>query len=214
MNTQPVSPPDIPTLLAQGMGEGLHWFPEKVSSTRLAETMVGMANAEGGIILLGVAPRAGRVQGVENIAALLDRIFQAALLTDPPLVLPMPEVYTTGRAQVAQLTVPPGLPHVYSLNGRYLGRDGCHTSPLPARKLRQLLLERGIVHFESQLPPNTSFDDLDPGQVENYLRTLNLPSEESPEDVLLRRGCLKPFDGGGVRPTYAALLLFGRHPQR
>lgn len=35
----------------------------------------------------------------------------------------------------------------------------------------------------------------------------------SPEEVLLKRGCLKE-EGGELRPTYAGLLLFGLDPQR
>ena len=46
------------------------------------------------------------------------------------------------------ITIPAGLPNVYSLDGRYLGREGAQTNPLPARRLRQLLLERGAVQFE------------------------------------------------------------------
>jgi len=44
---------------------------------------------------------------------------------------------------------------------------------------------------------------------------LNLPGGDSPTEVLLRRGCLSLTPSGvGYAPTYAALLLFGKHPQR
>ena len=72
------------------MGPGLHWFPADVPAARLALVMVGMANGDGGVVLIGVSPRSGRVQGVPDLAATLDVVFQAALLVDPSLVLPMP----------------------------------------------------------------------------------------------------------------------------
>ncbi|GAB4578939.1 MAG: ATP-binding protein [Anaerolineales bacterium] len=229
----PLSPPDsptIPALLEQGMGPDLHWFPESVSPTTLAEVMVGMANTArhagyvGGTILLGIAPRSARVQGVQDVEEGIDRVFQAAMLTDPPMVLPMPEVHSIEGMQVIRVLIPTGLPHVYSLDGRYLGRDRRYTNPLPARKLRQLLLERGIVHFESRVPQGATLDDLDFDQVSAYLEQLTLPGKENPLEILLRRGCLIPLANGdngsggtshaGYAPTYAAMILFGKQPQR
>ena len=149
------------------------------------------------------------------MSEVLDRVFQAALLTDPTLVLPMPETLVVEERPVIQVVIPPGLPHVYSLDGRYLVRDGRYTNPLSARQLRQLLLERGIVHFESRVPPEATLDDLDFEQVAAYAETLNLAEMNNPTEVLLRRGCLAPSPAGnGLAPTYAALILFGKHPQR
>lgn len=205
------------------MGPGLHWFPEETPVTRLAAVLVGMANTSGGMVLLGVSPRSGQLVGVKDIPEAIDRVFQAALLVEPPLVLPLPQVREVEGVSLLQITVPPGLPHVFSLDGRYLGRDGTQTNPLPARRLRQLLLERGVVQFESRCPPGAGLKDLDEEQVEAYIQALNrrlgLPmaewaaGEEAHTELLLQRGCLKREDGV-LRPTYAALLLFGRRPQQ
>ena len=43
---------------------------------------------------------------------------------------------------------------------------------MPARRLRQLLLERGVVQFESQIPPLASLADLDPNKINAYLQVL------------------------------------------
>jgi ATP-dependent DNA helicase RecG len=206
----PASPEELRRVLSQGIGLHLHWFPAQVQADRLAAVLVGMANSQGGAVLLGIGSRLGAVQGIPDPTQATDLVFQAALLSDPPLVLPMPRVVAADQRQVLWIIVPAGLPHVYNLQGRYLWREGAQTNPLPARRLRQLLLERGVVQFEAESPPEAVYDDLDPDKVEAYLRALNLPGRDSPQDVLLRRGCLAP----GMRPTYAALLLFGRHPQR
>lgn len=207
---------DLHTLLAGGLRPELHWFPEDVQVTRLAAVLVGMANTTGGTVLLGITPRSGQIQGVRDPEEMLDRVFQAALLADPPLVLPVPRICPAGPTQVVWITIPGGLPNVYSLEGRYLGREGTQTNPLPARRLRQLLLERGAVQFESQIVPNATLNDLDPQQVRAYIEALRLPAGEisvSDNEILLRRGCLKRV-GSDLCPTYAALLLFGRQPQQ
>ena len=199
--------------LTAGQGAELHWFPEDVPLTRLAATLVGMANTRGGIVVLGVAPRRAQVLGVSHPEETTDRIFQAALLSDPPLVLPLPRLWPAGEMKVMAISVPAGLPHVYALEGRYLGREGSLTNPLPARRLRQLLLERGVVQFEALTPSDASLDDLDPAEIEAYLQRLSPGSAASMEEALLRRGCLKSVNGS-YQPTYAAILLFGRYPQQ
>jgi ATP-dependent DNA helicase RecG len=206
------------------MGSTLHWFPADVPVSRLAATLVGMANTRGGTLLIGVAPRSAQIQGLQDSAEVVDRLFQAALLADPPLVLPLPLLTTAGHALLLWITIPAGLPCVYNLEGRYLGREGSQTNPLPARRLRQLLMERGVLNFEAQLPLHATLDDLDPAKVAAYLRLLDLPGKETPEQLLLRRGCLRLREDGArpaqsidpsrLYPTYAALLLFGKHPQQ
>lgn len=203
---------NILALIAEGMGADLHWYPEEVRTEELAETLAAMANGSGGKVLLGVSPRGRRVQGVSDPESAADKIFQAALLADPVLVLPVPVVRQAAGAVVVVADVPPGLPHVYSLQGRYLVREGRHNTPFPARGLRELLVARGVLQFESRHVPGMRLDDLDQDQVAAYLKLLNRTREDW-QEVLLHRGCLLR-EGPDYQPTYAALLLFGKNPQR
>ncbi len=66
MQTHNIGHSQLPGLLAQGMGQELHWFPEDVPVSRLAATLVGMANAYGGTILVGVAQRTFQSVSVEE----------------------------------------------------------------------------------------------------------------------------------------------------
>jgi ATP-dependent DNA helicase RecG len=176
-----------------------------------------MANASGGTVLIGVAPRSVQIIGVEDPQEVIDRVFQAALLSDPPLVLPVPVLVSAQDVTLVSVTVPAGLPHLYNLDGRYLIREGTQTNPIPPRRLRQLLVERGVIQTESLLPPLAFMDDFDPEKVSAYVQALGYPPGEDALQVLLRRGCLrreaKGSDLATLRPTYAGLLLFGRHPQ-
>ena len=214
---------ELKLLLAQGMGQELHWCPEDVPLSRLASALVGMANSAGGTLILGIAPRSSEVIGLRDPDAAMDRVFQAILLADPALVLPIPQrvkvashVGEAGR-EVLWITVPRGLPHVYCLDGRYLGREGSQTNPLSARRLRALLVERGAVQFEARAPQDATLDDLDPQQVQAYLDKVIqaglLPGSLTADELLFRRGCLKRVDGM-YQPTYAGLMLFGRYPQQ
>lgn len=214
--------PDVLGLISNGMSATLHWFPEDVSLTLLATTLVGMANSVGGTVIIGVSPRAGELIGVNNTQAAFERIFQTALLSDPILVLPMAqkvEIQRIGKAKPVSLiliTVPAGLPHVYSLDGRYIGRDGHHNSPLPPRLLYKLLTERDAIQFESRLVAEAGLEDLDSDAILSYAHTVGNITPVNLEkalDFLVKRGCLKRVDDS-LKLTYASLLLFGSHPQQ
>ncbi len=207
------TPAEIRSILDRGRSSAVDWFPEGVGASQIALTLAGMANAGGGTVLLGVAPRSSRLQGLADPEAASDKLLQAALLTDPPLILPLPAKVNVGDRTVLAVHVPPGLPHVYALDGRYLVRENTTNGPLPARRLRKLLLERGEVSFESSDPQGASYADLDERKVEDYLRLLPGLTGETPQEVLSGRGCLKAL-GRDLRPTVAGLLLFGKKPQR
>ncbi len=193
-------------------GPRRHTFPESVSVTALAETLSALANAEGGEVLIGFSPGGREITGLRDPQAAADRVFQAVLRIQPPLVLPMPRTVQRGGLPVLRVLVPAGLPHVYSLDGRYLTRQGSRNVPLDAVRLRRLLVERGQVQFESLIPPDAALEDLDEAQVEAYRALLGV--EEPLHEVLLQRGCAGRDAQGVLRPTYAGLLLFGRQPQR
>ncbi len=190
---------EILSLIASGMGSTLHWFPEDVPLSSLASTLVGMANNEGGTVILGVSPRAGELVGVIDLESARERIFQAAIQADPTLVLPIPRQVKVIKAgalnpiDLVVVSVPAGLPHVYSLDGRYLVREGTQTNPLSARQLYKLLHQRGIVQFESRLVPNADVTDLASDQVMSYAQAAgNTPAQDLDKayEFLVRRGCL------------------------
>jgi len=208
-----ISETDITRWISQGMSQELHWFPGDVQPSRLAPVLVGMANTYGGTVLLGLAPRSPEVSGVQDPVEAADRVFQSALLADPPLILPVPSSVSVNGRTVLLISIPPGLPHVYSVDGRFWGREGVQTNPLSARSLRALLIERGAVQFESRAVPGASLDDLDLNQIAAYLSALNSPPGSDWQTVLLRRGCLQQNEDKLI-PNYAALLLFGRFPQQ
>src|SRR4030042_3142903 len=127
---------EILTLLSTGMGPLLHWFPEDVSLSTLGMSLVGMANSEGGTVILGVSPRAGELVGIKTPEAAYERVFQAVLLVDPILILPIPRLVSAqkpdmpGPVDLIQIIVPAGLAPGSGLGGPYLGREGTPTKTL------------------------------------------------------------------------------------
>ena len=202
---------ELQTQLDAGMNERLHWFPEAPSLEALAETMAAMANGNGGQIFLGIAPRSGQRVGLADPETAVDLAHQAALQLDPSLPMPSPTL-TAGSAPVVIIQIPADLPQVYNLGGRYPIRSGRQNHALADRALRELLVTRGSIHFESQVPPQATFSDLDPDLIDEYL-TMMPATGTGTEEGLVQRGCASPSPDGYL-PTFAGLLLFGRNPQR
>jgi len=204
---------DLPSLDDLQQSEAVAFAPSKATLGTLAETMVAFANASGGTLLIGLDPRSGKPTGLPDTEATADRALKAALSTDPPLIIPLPEIAEPEEHSVLVITVPPGLPHVYSYRGKYLVRDGIRNRPLDPRQLRRLMMERGATSFEALIPDGARLEDLDWAKAEEYLSSLSRISSDDPEDALLKRGCLIQKHKR-LLPTYAGLLLFGQEPQR
>lgn len=228
-------------LLAQPEGQQLAFVRRAFRTDDLAETLAALANAQGGVVVIGVGGRAkGRaaersVEGLADVEAARLAALDAALACTPPLVLPLPETAAHAGAALLLLSVPPGLPHVYSVHGKYLRRHGPANQAIPPDALRKLLLERGETSWERMSPPGATLDDLDPARLLAYARRIGSAAEADPLEFLFRRGCLVRKDEGGrmkvegsgeasvssfiphpssFAPTNAGLLLFGRDVER
>jgi ATP-dependent DNA helicase RecG len=204
---------DVWQLIKGGRGIQTDWFGEQVASENLAETLTAMANSQGGTVLLGVSGPVGNVTGVRNVSNSVDLMLQAALSADPPLIIPLPQVMRINGKAIVIAQIPTGMPHVYCLDGRYLFRQGIENSPLKARELRRLIIERGEASFETEIARGATLDDMDWDKAKAYAANLSGMGETNAEKVLLKRGCLTEKDGK-LHPTNAGILLFGKDPQR
>ncbi len=204
---------EILALLQQGQGQEIDFRTERASARTLAGSLVALANANGGAVLVGVDPRTAKPRGLKDAEAARDKALEAAFLTEPPLIIPLPEVMTVDDKDVLVITIPPGLPHVYSLRGKYLIRVGPQNEPLAPKRLRRLIIERGEISFESLIPPGATLDDIDWDKAERYLASLEGLSAAATKEALYNRGCLVREEEG-YRPTNAGILLFGIQPER
>jgi ATP-dependent DNA helicase RecG len=181
------------------------------SVLKLAETLVALANGRGGTLLVGIDPRTSKAEDPADPDLTIDRLLQAALSVEPPLVIPLPRLVGFGDSHVVEVVVPPGLPHAYACQGRFFVRDGDRNRPMGSRHLHGLLMERGAASVEDSVPEDARLDHIDWDKAGRYAASLGMTGDASGQ--LLRCGCLREVDGA-LRPTLAGLLLFGGDPQR
>jgi ATP-dependent DNA helicase RecG len=203
---------DVWQLIKGGRSVHADWLSEQASAQTMATTMAAMANSLGGTLLIGVVGQSASMVGVRDTEGVIDRVLQAALSTDPPLIIPLPRVLHMSGKAVVSVHIPQGMPHVYSVEGRYLHRQDVENIALPTRDLRRLIIERGEGSFETEIARGASLDDLDWDKAKAYASSLTGIGEMSAEAVLVKRGCLAHQDAA-LRPTNAGILLFGKDPQ-
>jgi len=212
-----MTPEQVSSIYKQGQSETVAFDVESVSLNRLAETLAAFANANGGVMLLGVDPQGGGVRGVRSIDSAIDKALAAGLRCEPPLVLPRPESAPLEDKEILLIEVPAGLPHAYGLRGKFLTRSGKKNTALGPRQLRQLLRERGEASFEALPAPGAMLDEFDGALVQKYTATfLGEPAPAKKDailDLLHRRNCILK-EGSVWRPTISGYLLFGHEPQR
>ncbi|MBI3959602.1 MAG: putative DNA binding domain-containing protein, partial [Chloroflexi bacterium] len=201
-------------LLVGSENDRLLFLSAKASPAAIAEGLAALANAHGGMAVVGVT-KGGKPQAGNDSGEMQERAIQAGLLTDPPLILPTPQSVEVDGNPLVVVHVPPGLPHIYSLQGRYLTRTAGQNRTLTTPELRRLLFDRADAGFETGVVEGATLDDLDRGQIRRYLETIQVGPQEDVGQLLVGRGCVvKTGDGADYAPTAAGILLFGRNPQR
>ena len=189
----------------------------------MAERICGMANAQGGMIIIGVEDAKHTIVGVpdDRVAMTIDTILRAARQNvKPALVLdpPEPELYEVGGKRLVVASVPLSRGPVYQSGGVFWVRRGTHTVPLDASELVELLGDKGLLDWEHQPAQGATMEDLDMGKVEAYLKERSTRERqpgrfEHVEQILVGMGCAVMRDSGEVVPTNAGLLFFGYDPQ-
>jgi ATP-dependent DNA helicase RecG len=188
----------------------------------LAERMCGMANAQGGLIIIGVEDSSLEVVGVPDarMALTRDMVLRAARQIDPPLPLDPaePEVYVLDGKRVVVATIPPSRGPVYQASGVFWIRRGTHTVPLSASEMLELANDRGLQDWELQPVRDATMKDIDPERVDAYVRQRSARSRglrrfDNLQQFLVGLKCARIVNRKAI-PTNAGLLFFGHDPQQ
>lgn len=177
------------------------------------EWICGMANADGGIIYLGINDD-GEVLGVSNAKKLMEDI-PNKIISKMSIYPDIRQVEKDGK-DVIEIEVAPSMAAV-SLDGVVYKRVGATNQILKGTALQEFYLSRPSGAWDARIIPEAKLDEIDPDAVE-YLKESGIRkgrlSKESAKDSVekvLKSLNLMTEDN---KLTMAALLLFGKNPQR
>ena len=212
--------PDLETMIR--LGEDSHLELKRVllqaskvigpKRSKMADVVAGMANGDGGTIVMGVDDKTRHVLGipvndldiVEKWMAeiCLDSVKPAVNARILRLELPGP---SGNPVPVLRVDVPRTL-FVHQSPGGYYRRVGSSNRSIAPDVLARLIQERSqtrLVRFDESVVPGTSREDLDTGQTARFLRRNRVMSEEN----LRRLRVLTRDDRGVTRLTLAGVLM-------
>jgi len=187
----------------------------KESFDREAVVTAGsFANTKGGTVYVGITDRGnvvGTLIGTESLKEWANTISQS---TEPRLVPEMEEQSCDGKPVVAIRIKENPLKPV-SVKGRCYRRVGSSNRVMQPHEIAEMHLQSTGSSWDLAAAPNTTIADLDPAKVADYIRKANetgrrnIAVGESPQTVLEKIGLVRDD-----KPTWAAILLFGKEPQR
>ncbi len=181
----------------------------------MAERLCGMANAQGGVIIIGVEDAKYKIIGVpdDRLAMTIDTVLRAARQNvKPALVLepPEPETCEVDGKRLVVAAVPPSRGPVYQSGGVFWVRRGTHTVPLDASELLELMGDRGLLEWERHAARGSTMEDIDMGKVEAHLARRSMRDRqpgrfEDLERTLIGMGCAVVSSGATLNNTSSRL---------
>ncbi|MBW2034876.1 MAG: putative DNA binding domain-containing protein [Deltaproteobacteria bacterium] len=190
---------------AEGEGQKVEF---KVKLSGLAKEMVAFANASGGSIFLGIADD-GQIVGVADSNRLRSQIQDIANNCDPRL-----PVRLVSHRSVIEIVVLEGTDKPYNCNEGFFLRIGPNSQQLTRDEILRFAIRSNKVRFDEQFETtDDSEDPLDNDKITQFLLKRGLPERTIASDLLINIG-LAQKQQNRLLLTRAALLFFGRDPQR
>ena len=171
-------------------------------------------NHRGGSLFFGVRPD-GRVVGLTVADSTLLKVSQKIRQKLKPEIIPEIRERIEDDKSIIEVIISEGTHKPYFVDGVAYIRSGSESVKMPPDVLtRQIMEQQGYV-WDRDICAGATFDDIDPALVKSYLtralqvRHIDLDPDTPAETALESLELLK--DG---KFTNAAILLFGRNPQK
>ncbi len=191
---------------------------EAISSKDLAKEFVAFLNAQGGIVIFGVADD-GEIRGlsVDEIETLGQLIGNVAEQNVKPPFHPITENISIGDKKLVLVHIPQGISKPYATSsGDYYIKSSADKKKISQEELRRLFAESKRLFADEEVVLSTDIMDLDTSLFYKFLEKDNIRIYEelqaeklSLQQVLENLELLKDN-----RLTLAGNLIFGLNPQK
>lgn len=180
----------------------------------IVETCAAFATAQGGRIYIGVHDN-GTVLGVQIGRGTLEGLANDIAQNTVPKLVPAIAAGQEGGKTVIVIEVAENPTKPVSAYGRAYRRSGRTNQVLPASEVAELYFASRGTTWDETIRPDATLDAIAPDKVRQFLNRAKIERDwdidpQTPVAQALRQ--LKLLKGGQL--TIAALLLFGKEPQR
>jgi ATP-dependent DNA helicase RecG len=190
---------------------GAHRKKEEELGREIVRILSGMANADGGTLLVGVEADK-TVTGIPYDHNELLALLRAPQNLLRPSLNPASEMIRLGNLQLLKFEVASSLEIHRIAGGRSYYRIAAETPALPSEQIHSLKEAKKTVVYERQQPLNATWQDLDLDLVQGFLKKMT--ETRQPQAVLTQSYHLLDNSRALPAPNMAALLLFAKDPNR
>ena len=201
---------DVEALILKGESQALE-FKERFDSEGI-ETATAFANAGGGVVLIGVSDKGtvvGTKIGKETLKDWANKISQST----EPTIMPLIESHVVSGKTVVIITIDESPLKPVAYKGLCFMRQNNSNKKLTPKEVFRMHLQTIGSSWDSYPARDAAIEDIDIIKVKKYIILANETGRrkirEAPMAVLRKLDLVK--DEG---PTWAAILLFGKEPQR
>ena len=207
---------DSKKLISKGESETLEFKKSTGEWKEIVETISAFSNTKGGRIIIG-ASKSGQILGVNIGKDTIERLANQISQNIDPKIHPRITTEKIKAKSIISIEVKESPDHLVLAFGRSFKRMGKSTVKMSKDEYERLILEKHKekLYFDSQLCISTSLKDIDEEKVAWFLRkakaerNLDIDVSLEPQEALKKLNLV--VDN---KITNAAILVFGRNPQR
>ena len=182
----------------------------------LANTIVAMANADGGMIAVGISDKTRRIEGVNQDKAHLNEILRTPFDFCVPTISVttefMPCQDSEGNDNHILIIHVPANPRLHANQAdEVFWRVGDKSRKLPFEERLQLMYDKGERYYEDSPAYDATIEDIDIDAVKAYMKRIGYG--KSPMEYLQENKGFLTYKGDVPQVSTACILLFGKHPQ-
>jgi ATP-dependent DNA helicase RecG len=206
---------DIEELIERGETQDLEFKESLRLKDEIGETVSAFSNSDGGVVLVGIS-NSGGVPGVDIGKNTLEELANYIKRNTDPQIFPSVKILEIGGKNIVMVEVEESQEKPVFFKNHAHKRVGKTNQMISSSELRKLAKESGEkVYWDERVCEDVSLEDIDEEKVRLFLRKakyerrLEIDPDISVKEALERLNLIKE-----KKLTNAALLLFGKSPQR
>jgi len=205
----------IEELFERGETQSLEFKESLGLKDEIGETVSAFSNSDGGTVIIGVS-NSGGVHGVDIGKNTLEELANYIKRNTDPHVFPSVKILEICGKRVVMVEVEESAEKPVFFKNHAYKRVGKTNQMISSSELRKLAKESGErVYWDEQICEDASLEDISEEKIRQFLRKAKYERRlEIDPDVLVKEALERLNLIEEKKLTNAALLLFGKSPQR
>ena len=206
---------DLKELIERGETQSLEFKESLKRKDEIGETVSAFSNSDGGVVLVGIS-NSGRVSGVDIGKNTLEELANHIKRNTDPQIFPSVKIREVDGKNIVMVEVEESQEKPVFFKNHAYKRVGKTNQMISSSELRKLAKESGErVYWDKQICEDASLDDISKEKIRQFLKKAKYERRlEIDPDILVKEALERLSLIKGEKLTNAALLLFGKNPQR